>query len=171
LINQQDEFKAKELIAATATAKGELADLSTRREALSADVTRLKADVDLLNVAKEKSVAEVKAVEGQLTELAKTRTAIAKEMEVVNQELASAEENRKVILTAVREGQPVTVVAGTKDPAMIARLVEAGVFTVKDFAKLTTVQIRKLSTDGVITATAANKIKRDAVNFLKRPLG
>jgi hypothetical protein len=170
LVSRQDEIKAKELITTTSTAKGDLAALSTQREALSADVTRLKADVDRLNAAKEKSVAEVKAVEDQLAELAKTRTAIAKEMEVVNKELVAAEENRKSILVAVREGQPLTAVMGTKDPAMIARLAEVGVFTVKDFADLTPAQIKRFSTQGVFKATEANKIKKDAANFIKRPL-
>jgi len=171
LISKQDELKARELITTTNTAKDDLADLSTRREALSSDVARLKSDVDQLNTAKEKSVAEVKAAEAQLAELAKTRAAITKEMEAVNKELTAAEENRKAILTAVREGQPVTVVAGTKDPALINRLAEAGIFTVKDFAGLTAARIKKLSTQGVFETTEANRIKRAAVTFLKRPLG
>jgi len=171
LISKQDELKAKELITSTNTARGELTDLNTMREVLSADVTRLKADVDVLNAAKEKSAAEVKLVETQLVELAKTRAAITKEIETVNTELASAEENRKAILIAVREGQPVTILTGTKDPAMIARLAEVGVFTVKDFAKLTAAQIRKFSAAGVFKVTEANKIKKDAINFINRSLG
>jgi predicted flap endonuclease-1-like 5' DNA nuclease len=168
LISKQDELKAKELITSTNTARGELTDLNTMREALSADVTRLKADVDVLNAVKEKSAAEVKLVETQLAELAKARAAITKEIETVNTELASAEENRKAILIAVREGQPVTILTGTKDPAMIARLAEVGVFTVKDFANLTAAQIRKFSAAGVFKVTEANKIKKDAINFINR---
>lgn len=170
LVTKKDELKAKELITMTKTARSELTGLEKRRETLSADVTRLKTDVDVLNTAKEKSAAEVKAVEGQLAALAKTRTAITKEIEVVNKELASADENRKAILVAVREGQPVTVVTGVKDPAMIARLADVGVITVKDFANLTPQQIRKFSIAGIFKAAEANRIKNNAITFINRPL-
>ena len=166
--SREDALQAKELVTATNTAKGELTELITLRETLSADVNKLRTDVEALGVEREKSVAAVKDVETQLTELAKTRTEITREIDVVNKELASAEKNRKTIMVAVREGQPVTVVTGNKDPALIAKLAGAGVTTVADISRLTTAKIKQLTAAGIINLTEARKLKKDAQTFLKR---
>lgn len=169
--SREDALKAKELITATNTAKGELTDLISLREKLSVDVSKLKTDVETLGAAREKSVAAVKEVETQLTELAKTRIEITREIEAVNKELASAEENRKTIMVAVREGQPVTVVTGNNDTELITKLAGAGITTVADISKLTTTEIKKLERAGIIEAAAATALKRKAKTFLARSRG
>jgi len=170
-ISSEDALKAEELINATNTAKGELSELITLRETLSMDVISLKTDVEALDAEREKSVGAVKEVETQLTELAKTRAEITKEIEAVNKELTIAEENHKKIVAAVRESQPVTVVTGNADPALISKLAGAGVTTVADISKLTPAKITELTSAGILNARAARKLKSDAETFLKRPLG
>lgn len=171
VISKEDELKAKELVIATNTAKIELAELITLRETLSVDVTKLKTDVEALGVEREKSVAAVKDVETQLTELAKTRAEVTKAIKVANKELVSAEENRKTIMVAVREGQPVTVVTGNKDPALITKLAGAEITTVADISKLTNAKMKQLSDSGILKVTEARKLKKDAQTFLKSSLG
>ena len=126
--------------------------------------------MEALNAEREKSVASVKEVETQLTELAKTRTEITKEIEAVNKELTSIEENRKKIVVAVRESQPVTVVTGNVNPALISKLAGVGVTTVADISKLTPAMIAVLAREGILNKIAAEKLKSDAETFLKRPL-
>lgn len=164
-------MKAEALVTATNAAKAELVELSTLHETLSTDVVKLRTDVETLDAARETSVAAVKEVKIQLTELTKTRAKITKEIEAVNKELTSAEDNRKKLVESVRANQPVTAVTGNADPELISRLAGAGVTTVADVSKLTPDKIEELVSARIINTTTANKLKTDANAFLKRPLG
>ena len=184
-ITREDQLKAEALITSTNTAKADLNDLInsknttkndltellTLREKLSADVIKLKTDVEALETERKKSVNAVNEVATQLTQLAKTRTEITKEVATVKKELVSAEKNRKTIITSVRESQPVTVVTGN-NPALISQLASMGVTTVADVSKLTTANINALIRARVLAnAAAGTTLKTKAQTFLKRPLG
>lgn len=171
LVSTEDSQNAEALVNATNAAKAELLELSQLRDTLSTDVVKLKTDVAALDAARKTSVAAVKEVETQLTELTKTRAKITKEVEAVHKELTSAEDSRKKLVEAVRANQPVTVVTGTEDPELISRLAGAGVTTVADISKLTSAKIGELVTARILNRTTANKLRTDAKDFLKRPLG
>lgn len=170
-ITEAEAEKAENLVAATSNARNELSELVTLRESLAENVDRLRADVEALGTERENSVAALSEVENQLTRLAETRTAITRDIELVNTELTAAEENRRKIVLAVREGQPVTVVTGTEDSALISRLAAAGITTLGEIANLTPAKIRTLVDSGVIKVTAARKLQREAASFLNKPLG
>lgn len=170
-ISEEDARKATELVAATSAAKAELAELASLRKSLSGDVAKLKTDVDALSAAREGTLAAVKEAEAQLGALAQTQTAITKEIEEVNKELAAAEENRNTIIKTVRESQPVTAVVGNKDPELVARLAGEGITTVADISNLTDAKLRALGTAGIINLTEARRLRTNAGDFLRKPLG
>lgn len=167
-ISEEDKRKAVELISATDSAKGELGDLVNLREALSTDVTKLMMDVEALSAEHEKATAAVKEVETQLTELAAARTAITDEVKMVSEELAGAEKSRKTILTAVRQGQPVTALLGNKNPELIVKLAGENITTVNDFFKLTAAKINRLNQAGILRTAEANDLKNKAKTFIEK---
>lgn len=170
-ISREDEIRATTLITDTNTAKDELTVLVNLRETLAGDVTTLKTDVEALSAKREETIAAVKEAEARLGGLAETRAAITAEVEAFNRELAEAEENRRVIVTALRENQPVNVVVGNKNPELIARLAGAGITTVGDFSKLTNEKITSLTAAGVFKAVEGRRFRTNAGTFLKKPLG
>ena len=170
-ISKEDEVRATELVAATNMAKGELTDLISLRETLSADVTKLKTDVNSLTTEREKTTAALKDAETQLTRLAESRTTIVKEIEAASKELVVAEENRRKMTIALREGQPVTAILGNRDPQLISKLAGEGITTVADLSKLTPAKINRLNSTGVLTTADARKFKKNAGTFIKKPLG
>jgi len=170
-ISEEDELKAAELIAAANAAKSDLTGLVNLSETLSADVAKLKSDVEALSAEREITVAAVAEAEIRFGELAKSRTEITKEIEEVNKELAAAEVNRETIVTTLRRNQPVTTVAGNENPELIAKLAGEGITSVADISELTDAKIRALRDAGIINVRDAGKLKKAAETFLTKPIG
>lgn len=169
-ISEADQKKAAEFIESTNAAKSELTDLVVKRVTLSEDVVNLKSEVDTLTAEQEAMAAAVKEAEALLAQLADQRAAITSEINTVNEELAAAEQSRKDIVTAVRESQPVTVVLGTKDPELVARLAGEGITNLADISGLTDDRIKTLARSDFFTEAQGREFQQAAKTFIERSL-
>jgi len=156
-----------QLVRDVAAARDEIAVLTKTREALVAGIGGLRDEIAALAQERDTTAGSLAGVRGDLDTLAKTRERLTGQIDAARKDLQSVEDNRKTIVEALRNAQPVNVVLGNKAD-LLARLAGEGFTSVADIAGMTAAVMKRLERAGVMTEAELTDLKNKAVEFLKR---
>jgi hypothetical protein len=169
------------LTAEVASSEASLTALEDRREALNRNITDAETSLGTVRAERDILSGEVNALSTTLGEIKAERTNVLRATEEAREAtrriaeeqaeiLAGAKKERDAVITSIRRETPVTAVA-RDNPRLATALASHGITNVSSLAEATDEDLSIVAREADIPLADARRIKVEASEMLKRPIG
>lgn len=160
---------------------GTLEAIKTERDTIRTEVETLTGTLDSIKTERDSARTEVAVLSGNLASIRTERVAVRREIEVARSELselavkqknmlAEAAVERKKLVLAIRRETPVAAVVGDNQ-RFTSALATSGVTNIAGLAEMSDARLRRAAASSGITLVEARRLKKQAANRLKAPVG